>query len=64
MDETANVGDLLGIIQANDPDHGSSGVVRYSIDSGNEGDQFTLDDTNGHLMLRQPLDYENKHSYR
>ncbi|XP_076439780.1 protocadherin Fat 4-like [Babylonia areolata] len=64
ISEEEPVGSVVGRVTAQDPDTGSSGQVRYTIDSGNEQGTFGLDGTTGRLSLQQKLDHEQKASYR
>lgn len=64
VNETSAVDFVLGQVRALDPDSGSSGDVRYSLQSGNDAGKFRLDPANGQLSLRETLDFEEKNSYR
>ena len=64
VNETLAVGLVFGRVKALDQDSGSSGQVRYSIQSGDDLGKFELHPTTGELSLRQRLDFEERKSYR
>eukprot|EP00058_Branchiostoma_floridae_P001616 XP_002587104.1 hypothetical protein BRAFLDRAFT_130106 [Branchiostoma floridae] len=45
-------------VLAVDRDEGTNKVIKYSIISGNDHDNFTIDEDSGVIDLTQPLDYE------
>lgn len=64
VNETSAVDFVFGRVRALDPDSGSSGQIRYSLQSGTDRGTFRLDVATGELSLRQKLDFEDQHSYR
>ena len=63
VNEDTPVGTTLVTVQALDGDSGLQGFVTYSISSGNVGNVFLLDSSDGTLTLRRPLDYEAVSQY-
>ncbi|XP_058790848.1 cadherin-related tumor suppressor [Phymastichus coffea] len=60
--ENASVGTIVTTTRAQDLDSGYNGLVAYSIASGDENEDFGIDD-NGTLYTRRTLDREAKASY-
>ncbi|XP_029412632.1 protocadherin-23 isoform X2 [Nannospalax galili] len=56
--ESTPVGSHITVVSADDPDMGSHARIIYGIISGNEKEQFYLEETTGVLYLLKPLDYE------
>lgn len=55
------VGEVIATVNANDPDIGENGQVRFDVTSGNEKHFFELDPATGEVSLRETvirLDYE------
>ena len=61
VDEDAAVGDNVGTVTASDLDEGDT--VSYSISSGNEAGQFSIDYSTGDITVVGALDYETTTSY-
>lgn len=64
VSEMKDVGFVFGQVKAADPDSGSSGDVRYLIESGNDQEKFALNADTGALSLQKKLDFEEEISYR
>ena len=58
------VGTNIATFIADDPDLGLSGVVTYTIISGNENGDLTLDPFTGLLKTFKSLDYERTTEYK
>ncbi|XP_055955116.1 protocadherin Fat 4 [Patella vulgata] len=61
--EGVEIGHVVGEVQANDSDYGSSGVVRYAITSGNTQSTFSINSTNGFIRTMKKLDHETLNSF-
>ena len=61
--ESTAVGDVIGSVQATDPDPGLNGHVTYSIISGANG-MFEVGKNNGTLRVLDGLDREQEDEYR
>lgn len=62
--EKLPVGTVVTIVTASDIDAGNNGQVRYTIDQGNGGGYFAINDTSGVINLVKQLDYERKRKYQ
>lgn len=62
--EKLPVGTVVTTVTAKDIDAGKNGQVRYTIDQGNAGGSFGINDTSGVITLLKQLDYENKKKYQ
>lgn len=51
-------------VSAADPDRGSSGLVEYSILSGNQGQVFQMDSLSGAVTANAIMDHELAGAYR
>ena len=49
----------VGTVSATDPDEGGNGQFRYSIESGDPDDQFTIDGMNTFLFFQMNITFEN-----
>lgn len=61
--ESTAVGDVIGSVEATDPDPGLNGHVTYSIISGANG-MFEVGNNNGTLRVLDGLDREQRDEYR
>lgn len=50
-------------VEANDRDQGPNSIISYSILSGNEGNQFSINSKTGQLQLNKRLNYEWKNEH-
>ena len=50
-------------VLARDEDRGYNGRVKYEITNGNEGNMFMIDEDEGNVLIRQPLDYDTEKLY-
>ncbi|XP_067888834.1 protocadherin-23 [Heterodontus francisci] len=57
--ESTPVKNKLIQVSADDHDQGVNANIKYSIISGNEGENFRLDSKTGFVELKLPLDYED-----
>ncbi|XP_033097614.1 protocadherin Fat 1-like isoform X2 [Anneissia japonica] len=55
--ENVDIGEIFLRVSANDPDAGSNGEIRYSIQTDN--DNFLIDTTNGDISVASELDRES-----
>ncbi|KAM4621316.1 protocadherin beta-16-like [Polymixia lowei] len=64
--ENSPKGTLLTTVSAKDIDHGSNGLVTYSISSSTDGilDIFEIDETTGMIYLIGDIDYETSKMYQ
>uniref|UniRef100_A0A4W5L9L2 Cadherin domain-containing protein n=1 Tax=Hucho hucho TaxID=62062 RepID=A0A4W5L9L2_9TELE len=64
--ENSKSGTLLTTVSATDIDHGSNGLVTYSISSSTIGilDLFEIDERNGEVRLINEVDYETAKHYQ
>ncbi|XP_071267188.1 protocadherin gamma-A11-like isoform X16 [Salvelinus alpinus] len=64
--ENSQKGTLLTTVSATDIDHGSNGLVTYSISSSTIGilDLFEIDESNGEVRLIGKVDYESDKHYQ
>ena len=62
--EKLPVGTVVTTVTAKDIDAGNNGLVRYTIDQGNAGGYFGINDTSGVITLLKQLDYERKRKYQ
>ncbi|XP_071267193.1 protocadherin gamma-A11-like isoform X21 [Salvelinus alpinus] len=64
--ENSKSGTLLTTVSATDIDHGSNGLVTYSISSSTIGilDLFEIDESNGEVHLINEVDYETAKHYQ
>ncbi|KAH3842730.1 hypothetical protein DPMN_116234 [Dreissena polymorpha] len=63
-DVAINVGQILLKVTATDQDVGVNGMVRYFVLSGDENQDFSLDQSSGALRVQKKLDYERVSSYK
>ncbi|XP_010897511.2 protocadherin-23 [Esox lucius] len=63
VSENSPIGTQLLQVLAQDPDHGTSGLVWYDIISGNSKGHLRLDTHTGILEVNQSLDYEEDSQY-
>ncbi|XP_070544555.1 protocadherin Fat 4-like [Ptychodera flava] len=61
--ENVPIGTLAGEVAATDIDFGSNAKITYTIESGNIGDTFKLDNTTGALTIGAEVDREERGSY-
>uniref|UniRef100_A0A8K9UL27 Protocadherin-16 n=1 Tax=Oncorhynchus mykiss TaxID=8022 RepID=A0A8K9UL27_ONCMY len=61
--ESSPAGTRLVQVTAQDPDHGTNGLVRYDIISGNSKGHLRLDPHTGALEVNHSLDYEEDSKY-
>ena len=62
--EKQAVGTVVTTVTAKDKDSGNNGRVRYTIDQGNGGKVFEINETSGVISLRKQLDFERKSKYQ
>lgn len=62
--ENEPVGSSILTIQASDEDNGPNGIIRYSISSGNEGNEFQIHSISGAISIMRPLDFDTIQEYR
>ena len=62
VSELAEVGDLVTTVKATV--RSASGFPTYTIESGNDQIQFSVDFLNGEVTVARPLDYEDESTYR
>ena len=62
--EKLSVGTVVTTVTAKDIDAGNNGKVRYTIDQGNAGSVFQINETTGVIILRKELDFEKKSKYQ
>ena len=58
VSENAIIGTLVITIEATDQDVGTAAEITYSISSGNEDNNFRIDNVTGQLLVAGGLDYE------
>ncbi|CAD5125875.1 DgyrCDS14066 [Dimorphilus gyrociliatus] len=63
LSEKATIRNNFLQVKANDLDEGPNSVISYSILSGNEGNQFSINSKTGQLQLNKRLNYEWKHEH-
>ncbi|XP_053376783.1 cadherin-23-like [Mercenaria mercenaria] len=63
INEDSAVGLTVTLITATDSDTGSDGEITYSITGGNTDGKFTIDPTNGEIIISESLDYEDIQQY-
>ncbi|XP_042668130.1 protocadherin Fat 4 [Centrocercus urophasianus] len=63
LEENTLTGTDLIQVLATDGDEGTNGQVRYSIVSGDTGNEFRIDSVTGVITVAKPLDRERKPSY-
>lgn len=56
--ENEPIGSTIITIRATDFDDGPNGIVRYTISSGNERNEFSVDPVTGAVTILEPLDYD------
>ena len=61
--EASQVGAVVAVVRAVDPDTNSSDVIRYSITSGNEAGRFRIDSVSGDVIINGILDFEKTSVY-
>ncbi|XP_051506018.1 protocadherin Fat 1-like [Myxocyprinus asiaticus] len=61
--ETAAVGSSVLQVTALDKDKGLNAEIHYSIDSGNHGNSFSIDQSSGIVTVARELDRENRNKY-
>ena len=60
VEENAQVGTIVGQVNAYDPDLGLNGKVTYTVQNGADSEQFFyLEQDTGILTLKKPIDYES-----
>lgn len=64
INDNRRIGDKLTRVVATDRDAGNNGVIRYSIESGNEYGYFRLNTKTGHLELAKTLPTLNSIEYQ
>ncbi|XP_029918474.1 protocadherin beta-16-like [Myripristis murdjan] len=66
LEENSPKDTLLTTVRATDKDHGSNGLVTYSISSSTVGilDHFKIDEINGDVRLIGDVDYEKSKQYQ
>ena len=62
--EKLPVGTVVTTVTAKDSDAGNNGKVRYTIDQGNAGSVFQINESTGVIVLRKQLDFERKSKYQ
>ena len=62
--EKLPVGTVVTTVTAKDIDAGNNGKVRYTIDQGNAGAVFQINETSGVITLHKQLDFERKSKYQ
>ncbi|KAK8767142.1 hypothetical protein V5799_006076 [Amblyomma americanum] len=62
--ENEPVSSELLTVSATDADTGLNGLVRYSIQSGNINDSFTMEPQSGAMAIHRVLDYESTPEFR
>lgn len=62
--EKLSVGTVVTTVTAKDIDAGNNGKVRYTIDQGNAGAVFQINETSGVISLHKQLDFERKSKYQ
>ncbi|XP_063236115.1 cadherin-related tumor suppressor [Bacillus rossius redtenbacheri] len=62
--ENEPVGSPILTVAASDDDEGPNGMVRYSISSGNERYEFSVEAASGAVIIGKPLDYDTVQEYR
>ncbi|XP_056381620.1 neural-cadherin-like isoform X2 [Hyla sarda] len=63
VDEDQDVGSVVVIVSANDPDEGMNANIRYQITAGNIGGVIDLNPETGAILIVHPLDYEEVKVY-
>ncbi|XP_049764628.1 cadherin-related tumor suppressor-like [Schistocerca cancellata] len=61
--ENEPVGSTIVTLSATDGDEGPNGMVRYTISSGSECEEFAVSAETGAVTIRQPLDYDSVPEY-
>lgn len=62
--ENEPVGAPILTVKASDEDEGPNGIVRYSISSGNAGQEFQIHPISGAISILRPLDFDTIQEYR
>ncbi|KAJ8730776.1 hypothetical protein PYW08_002189 [Mythimna loreyi] len=62
--ENEPIGAPILTVKASDEDEGPNGIVRYSISSGNAGQEFQIHPISGAISIYRPLDFDTIQEYR
>ncbi|XP_055376378.1 cadherin-related tumor suppressor [Condylostylus longicornis] len=61
--ENEPINSTILTVSASDQDHGPNGIIRYSILSGNEKKEFSINSETGAVTISQALDYDTVQEY-